>query len=778
MSTILNRGLDVSAKILVCVIAVMAPVGLAQNSATQQVSGSSASQPMEERVVRERVDALLREMTVEEKIGQLSQLFAFPDQPKKPIDDAVSGGHVGSLLFVTDPHEINRLQHLAVEKSRLHIPLIFGFDVIHGFRTIFPVPIAMAASWDPTLVVSTQTIAAKEARSVGIHWAFAPMVDIARDPRWGRIVEGAGEDLYLGSAIAAAQVRGFQGEYLGAPDHLLACMKHFAGYGAAEGGRDYEASNISESQFYNVYLPPFHAAVNAGVGSAMSAYMDVNDIPASANRWLLHDVLREDWKFKGMVVSDANAVKSLENHGYAKDIQEAALAAFRAGVDMEMAIDTTAYSKGLAAALQNGEVSLPDIEVADRRILETKLRLGLFENPYVDEARSARVLATPEHRTAARVAAERSAVLLRNEGSLLPLKKSAYTSIAVVGPLADSPLDTLGSWAFQQDLNETVTVLSGLRGKVAANTKIKFTPGVQIQRKFPSFFDEIFHLKPPASWTSQKAQDEIAKAVNLAQTSDLTILVLGEAQNMSGEAASRESLDLPGQEEALLEAVAATGKPVVLVLLNGRPLNIKWAAEHIPAILEAWYPGSQGGNAVANLLFGDAVPAGKLPLTWPRDVGQIPIFYAHNNSQDTQNQGKRYWDEESTPLYPFGFGLSYSTFKFSELSVNRPYIKPGETIDVSFNVENTGTLPADEVAQLYIHQRFGNASRPVRELKGFQRLTLSAHEKRTLHMSLGKNELSYWNAAKKSWVTDSAAFDIWVGDDSAASLHSSFVVKE
>ncbi len=688
---------------------------------------SSGNNRPDEQAVRQRVDALLKEMTLEEKIGQLNQLFKFA--PSKSIDEAVAKGQLGSLLFVTDPAEINRLQHLAVEQTRMHIPLIFGFDVIHGFRTIFPAPLAMAASWDPAMVTRSQTIAAKEAHSVGINWAFAPMLDIARDPRWGRIMEGAGEDPYLGSAIAVAQVRGFQGDYIGAPDHILACMKHYAGYGAAEGGRDYDGSNIPDSQMYNVYLPPFHAAVKAGIGSAMSAYMDLNDVPATGNRWLLHDVLRDQWNFKGFVVSDANSVKSLYNHGYAKDIPEAGLLAFKAGVNMEMAIEFTAFSRSLAAAVQNGQITAQDIEAAARPILEMKVRLGLFEHPYVDVAHSQQVLATPEHRTASRLAAERTAVLLRNEGSLLPLNKNVLKNIAVVGPLADSQRDILGSWVFQQDLNETVTVLGGLREKLGPQVKLNYAPGVQIRRVFPSFFDEIFHTSPPPEWSAQQAKEEMAKAVNFAKSSDLTILVLGEAQDMSGEGASRESLDLPGQEEQLMEAVVATGKPVVLVLLNARPLNIKWAAAHVPAILEAWYPGTQGGNAVANLLFGDAVPGGKLPVTWPRDVGQIPIFYAHNTTQAPENQGKRYWDEESTPLYPFGYGLSYSTFRFSNLKLSQPQIKPGETIEVTFDVENTGNSSADEVAQLYIHQQSGSASRPVRELKGFERITLAAHEK-------------------------------------------------
>lgn len=733
-----------------------------------------SSAPPNDQAIRQRVDALLQQMTPEEKLGQLNQLFAFG--PPGALDAPVSSGQVGSLLFVTNPAEINRFQHLAVEKTRLHIPLIFGFDVIHGFRTIFPVPLAMAASWDPAAVTRAQAVAAQEARSVGIAWAFAPMLDIARDPRWGRMVEGAGEDPYLGSAMAAAQVRGFQGDYIGAPDHILACMKHFAGYGAAIGGRDYDEAYIPETLLYNVYLAPFHAAVKAGVGSAMSAYMDLNDVPATGNRWLLHDVLRDQWKFTGFVVSDANAVKSLERHGFAKDVNEAGLDAFKAGVDMEMAIGFTAFSKSLPDALRRGEITAQQLDDAVRPILEMKMRLGLFEHPYVDEAHSKEVLAAPEHRVIARETAERTAVLLRNEGNLLPLSKTAYKKIAVIGPLADSQMDTLGSWAFQYDLPETVSVLAGLRNKLGSQEDVNYAQGVQISRKFPSFFDNINHLKKQPARSAEEAKDEMSKAVSLAGSSDLAILVLGEAQNMSGEAASRESLDLPGGEEQLLESVVAAGKPVVLVLFNGRPLNINWASTHVPAILDVWYPGTQGGNAVANLLFGDAVPGGKLPFTWVRDEGQIPTYYAHNTTQAPQNQGRRYWDEESTPLYPFGYGLSYSTFAFNNVRLSKNSLKPGDTLNVDVDVENTGSVTADEVAQLYIHQRYGSTSRPVRELKGFQRVTLAPHEKRTLHFSLGKDELSYWSTAKKGWVEEPSTYDLWIGGDSTTTLRTSFEV--
>jgi beta-glucosidase len=760
------------AVVLLCAVSLsLAPRISSQAPAAK---ASVSSKPLSDAEVRQRADALLKKMTVEEKIGQLTQLFAI--LAPEDLDEQVAQGKVGSVLFFTDPAEINRLQHLAVDKTRLHIPLIFGFDVIHGFRTIFPVPIAMAASWDPSVATKAQTIAAKEARADGINWAFAPMLDIARDPRWGRIVEGAGEDPYLGSAMASAQVRGFQGDYIGAPDHILACMKHFAGYGAAQGGRDYDESYIPETLLYNVYLPPFHAAVSAGVGSAMSAYMDLNDVPATGNRWLLTDVLRDQWKFKGFVVSDADAVKSLKTHGYAKDLADAAKLALDSGVNMEMALTSSAYSGNLLQLLQKHQISEKQIEDAARPILETKIRLGLFEHPFVDEGRAKEVLATPEHRTAAREAAERTAVLLRNEGQLLPLNKATYKKVAVIGPLGDSQVDTIGPWALRPDVQETVTVLAGLRNKFGSQAEVNFTPGVQIARKFPSLFDDILKIPPVQLWSADKAKEEMSKAVHLANSSDLIILVLGESQNMIGEAASRESLDLPGEQEQLLENVAGTGKPVVLLLMSGRPLNIQWAAEHVPAILEVWYPGTQGGNAVANLLFGDAVPGGKLPFAWPRDDGQIPINYAHNTTQQPEKQGKRYWDEASTPLFPFGYGLSYSTFQFSNLKLCCDSIRLGETLDVSVDVENTANTSADEVAQLYIHQQYGSTSRPVRELKGFQRVTLAPHEKKTLHFAVGKEELTYWSSAKKSWTQEPSTFDIWLGSDSTASLHATFTV--
>ena len=732
-----------------------------------------------------RAAALLAQMTLEEKIGQLNQQF-FLGQIMKPevMEPAIREGKIGSLLFVTDPALINRFQKIAVEQSRLKIPLLFGFDVIHGFRTVFPVPLAMASSWDPALVERAQTVAAREARAVGIRWTFGPMVDIARDPRWGRIVEGAGEDPYLGAKMSAAQVRGFQGSDPSAPGHLLACVKHFAGYGAAEGGRDYDSSYLSDAELYNVYFPPFKAAVDAGVGSVMSAYMNLNDVPATGNEFLLREVLRKEWGFKGFVVSDADSVGSLVTHGFAADKADAAVRALTAGVDMEMSLGLSgignAYITSLANLVKEGRVTTAQIDSAVQRILEAKYKLGLFENPYVDESAVATHHNTPEHRQLARVAAQRSAVLLRNEGNILPLTKgdAKISSIAVIGPLADSKRDMRGPWTLADDMRTAVTVVEGIREKVGPRVKVDYAQGVDMDRIYPSIF-ALFGGPRPAAWSEAQKREEFDKAVALARSSDLVMLVLGEYEEMSGEASTRSTIELPGRQRELLEAVSALGKPTVLVLINGRPLDISWAVNRVPAILEAWHPGSEGGNAIADLLYGDATPGGKLPVTWPRSSGQVPIYYAHNLTQQPESAKdfkSRYWDMPTSPLYPFGYGLSFTTFAYSNLRVSKGEAKVGESVEVTVDVENTGRRAGEEVAQLYIHQRSGSASRPVRELKGFERIALAAGEKKTVRFTLGKAELTYWSSAVKGWVQEPATFDVWAGGDSTAALTTTFRV--
>ena len=727
------------------------------------------------------VQDLLRQMTLEEKIAQLSQLPGMPIPEFKEqvgnMEDVVRKYGAGSVLWVSDPKEINRLQHIAVDESRLHIPILFGLDVIHGYHTIFPAPIAMASSWDPKLAESAQTIAAREARAGGISWTFAPMLDIARDARWGRMVEGAGEDPYLGAAMARAQVAGFQGSQPGSLDRVLACAKHFAGYGAADGGRDYDSSYIPEEQMWNTYLVPFKAALDAGVGTFMSAYMDLNDVPATGNRWLLHDVLRDSWHYRGFVVSDANAVHSLIAHGYARNGQDAAIKAFSAGLDMDMASGT--YLKYLSEEVKQGRVSMDQIDNAVLPILEAKIRLGLFEHPFVDEGQIPRVPNAPESQELARAAVQRSLVLLRNEQALLPLDKRQIRSIAVIGPLADAELDLLGMWGAMTKPGPTVSILQGIKNKVGGTVRVEFAHGPNIRRDIPSFFENvaILPVKEQPQQTPEQARKAFNDAVATAKRNDVTVLVLGEIALMSGEGASRSSLKLSGGQQELLEAVIATGKPVVLVLVNGRPLDISWAAEHVPAILETWYSGSQAGNGIADVLFGDANPAGHLPVSWPRNSGQEPLYYDHNRTQspeDAPDFTSRYWDSSSNPLYPFGYGLSYTSFSYGNVAVDRAQAKVGSIVNVSVDVTNTGNRPGDAVAQLYIHQRAGSASRPVRQLKGFQRVALAPGEKQTLHFKLGPDELQFWSPVKKEWSVEPEQFDVWVGADSAAKLHGEF----
>jgi beta-glucosidase len=753
----------------------------------QAIAQNAPANALADTQVHEKVNSLLRQMTLDEKIAQLSQLPGFPipefrENSEKTLEELIKQNGAGSVLWVSDPKEINRLQHVAVEQSRLHIPVLFGLDVIHGYHTIFPAPIAMASSWDTKMVEEAQAVAAQEARAAGIQWTFAPMVDIARDARWGRMVEGAGEDPYLGAAIARAQVLGFQGKQLGAPDRVLACVKHFAGYGAADGGRDYDSSYIPEEQMWNVYLPPFKAALDAGVGSLMSAYMDLNDVPASGNKWLLHDVLRDAWNFQGFVVSDAVAVRSLATHGYARDFQDAVHKAFAAGLNMDMASGT--YLKYLPLEVQQKRITMQQIDDAVRPVLEIKVRLGLFEHPYFDESRMEQVLNSPAHQDQARRAVQRSVVLLRNEGTLLPLDKSGKTihSIAVIGPLGDADVDLLTMWGAMTKPGPTVNILQGIKDKVGSAVRVGYAHGPNIRREIPSPFENlpISEMKEQPAQSPQEAHQAIEDAVALARRSDLAVLVLGELDLMSAESASRASLRLSNGQQELLEAVSATGKPVVLVLINGRPLDISWAAEHVPAILEAWYPGSQGGSGIADVLFGDANPSGHLPVSWPRSTGTTPIYYSHNLTQlpETAPDFKsRYWDVRSMPLYPFGHGLSYTTFGFDNLKLV-PTAKVGTPIDVSVDVTNTGKRQGDAVVQLYIHQRAGSASRPVRQLKGFERVTLEPGAKRTLHFALGKDELQYWSPPEKKWVVEQEQFDVWVGGDSNAALHGEFRLTE
>jgi beta-glucosidase len=743
-------------------------------------AGTAASVPSETVVAKqaavvERVEALLGRMSLAEKVGQLTQIGGADFIPGPKPEDIIRRGGAGSVLWLNDTKKFNALQKIAVEESPSKIPLLFALDVIHGYRTIFPVPLAMASSWDPAVAEQAQSVAAKEARAAGLHWTFGPMLDIARDARWGRIVEGAGEDPFLGSAMAAAQVRGFQGPYLGAPDHVIACAKHFAGYGAADGGRDYDPVYLSETQLRNVYFPPFQAAVKAGVGTFMSAYMDLNNVPASGNRWLLHDILRGEWGFQGFVVSDAFAVGNLVIEGFACDGHDAAFRALRAGVNMDMASNT--YLQYLVGLVEDGMLKEAELDAAVRPILALKVRMGLFEQPYIDEALLDQVVALPGHRQAARLAAQRSMVLLRNAGGLLPLS-SSLKNIAVIGPLADSKEATEGSWMVFGHQPAAVTVLQGVRTKLP-HARVEYASGPEIRRDFPSPFEDTNSENRKPAQTPEQAEAAFQAAVATARRADLVIMVLGENADMAGEAASRASLDLPGRQEELLKAVVALGKPVVLVLLNGRPLSIVWAAEHVPAILEAWEPGSEGGNAVADILFGDANPGGKLPVTFPRGASHAPLYYARNLTHAPEGSlmyRSRYLDSPTTPLYPFGFGLSYTTFSIANLRVSASQVKVGQSVTVAADVTNPGRISGDEVLQLYIHQKAGSDSRPMRELKGFERIALRPGETKTVSFRLGPDELGYWSTNAGKWVQETADFDIWVGADSLATLHADLAV--
>jgi beta-glucosidase len=726
--------------------------------------------------VAARVEVLLARMSLAEKIGQLNQVGGADFAPGPKAEDQIRVGGAGSVLWLNDTRRFNELQKIAVEESPSGIPLLFALDVIHGYRTIFPVPLAMAAAWDPAVPEQSQAVAGRESRAAGLHWTFAPMLDIARDARWGRIVEGAGEDPYLGAAVAAAQVRGFQGDDLADPERVLACAKHFAGYGASDGGRDYDPVYMSETQLRNIYLPPFAAALQAGSATFMSAYMDFNDVPASGSRFLMRQILREEWGFDGFVVSDAFAVGNMVIQGHARDGRDAALRGIKAGVNVDMSSYT--YANHVAELVAEGALTVAEIEELVRPILALKIKLGLFERPYVDEDLLAQVVARPDHRATARWAAQRSMVLLKNEGGLLPLTK-ALKNIAVIGPLADSMSATEGSWMVFGHQPAAVTVLAGIRARLPDAT-VTYAPGPEIRRDIPSWFEGLMagETRKPAQ-TPEEAEAAFQAALATARAADQIVMVLGETDLMSGEAASRASLDLPGRQEELLKAVVALGKPVVLVLLNGRPLSINWAAEHVPAILEAWEPGSEGGHAVADILFGDVNPGGKLPVTFPRKGSHGPLYYARNlthSPEGSRMYNPRYWDGLPTPLYPFGFGLSYTTFAFANLQVSAAQVKVGETVTVSVDVTNTGPVVGDEVAQLYIHQRWGSDSRPMRELKGFVRVTLQPGETQTVTFPLGPDELRYWSTNAGGWIQEPAAFDVWVGGDSLATLHAEFEV--
>jgi beta-glucosidase len=714
--------------------------------------------------IESRVNSLLKQMTLEEKIGQINQYSA--GQPTGPgtgrsnYEEMIAKGQVGSLFNVNGP-DVNRYQKIAVEQSRLKIPMIFGLDVIHGYRTEFPIPLALSATWDPGLVERASRIAAIEARADGIQWTFSPMVDIARDARWGRITESAGEDPYLGSAIARAYVLGYQGKALNDPTSILACMKHYVGYGAAEGGRDYNTTEIPDRLLRQVYLPPFKAGMDAGAATFMSAFNSLNEVPASANPFTLDQVLRKEWGFKGFVVSDWTSIAETIAHGTAIDGAAAARKSLTAGVDMDM--ESNLYWTTLADQIKSRKVPMSVLDEAVRRILRVKIAMGLFENPYakLDPSQMLR----PAHLEVAREAAEKSFVLLKNQ-NLLPLKPEA--KVALIGPLADSAGDMLGAWGAKGDAKDVITLRAALAEKLG--NRLIYAKGTEILTKSDAGF---------------------AAAVQAAQQADIVLVALGEnAPEMTGEAASRAELGFPGNQQQLLEAVANTGKPVVLLVFSGRPLVLSWSAENVGAILEAWFPGVQAGPALVRTLYGDNNPSGRLTASFPRSVGQEPLYYnalptgrpIPNPPPDAPKYFSRYIDQASTALYPFGFGLSYTSFTYAQVTLsdstfNAADLNSGKAkITVTAEVKNNGTRPGEEVVQLYINQRGTSVSRPVRELKGFQRVPLQPGESKKVSFALGHEELAFWNIDMKN-VVEPAAVKVWVAGNSVDGTPAELTIK-
>jgi len=729
--------------------------------------------------VEQRIDALLAQMTLQEKVGQLVQVtpFAFP-QPEtgqendldevendmihmrvsKMLGEKLRAGEIGSVFGTSDPAFVNQIQRLAVEESRLGIPLLIGNDVIHGFRTIYPIPLAEACTWDPELLQRASQAAAEEASACGTDWIFAPMVDIARDARWGRIAEGAGEDPHLGRAMAQARVKGFQAAGFESGRRIVACPKHYAAYGATQDGRDYNTVDISERTLREVYLPPFKAAIDAGAGSLMSSFNEISGTPSTASKLLLDTILREEWQWPGLVVSDYDAVMELIHHGLAADLKEAARLSILAGVDMDMM--SLGYDQHLADLVRSGAVPETRLEEAVRRVLRLKVRLGLFEHPYCDESLAARILLKEDHQQLSLETARESMVLLKNDENLLPLT-AGKDRILLVGPLADNQLDMLGTWSFFGRAEEVETVLDGMRTYLGEEmlTLVKGCP------------------------IGGSEQADIQEAVNAAQKADVIVAVLGESANMSGEAHSRAHLGLPGRQQELLDALAETGKPVILVVMSGRPLVIPKAARQAKALLAAWHGGSRAGQAVADLLFGKTTPSGKLTASWPRAEGQVPVYYAHKNtgrplsSAGTQQFEEvfksRYIDESNEPLFAFGHGLSYTEFAYRDLQVASKVIGKESALEASVVVENIGAYGGAEVVQLYVRDLVASLTRPVKELKGFQRVQLQPGEAQKVNFEIPVRELGFIGP-DLSYIVEPGHFKVWIGPDSARGLEGEF----
>jgi beta-glucosidase len=740
---------------------------------------SSCTSPASTTSVDARVDSVLALMTLDEKIGQLNLPsvgdFVTGQASSADITRKIEQGLVGGVFNVKTVTKIKQIQQIAVEKSRLKIPLLFGMDVIHGYQTGFPIPLALSSTWDLPLIEQTARIAAQEATADGINWTFSPMVDIARDPRWGRIAEGSGEDPFLGSAIAKAMVKGYQGDDLAANNTMMACVKHFALYGAAEAGRDYNTVDMSESRMHNEYLPPYKAAVEAGVGSIMTSFNDINGVPATANAWLLTDVLRKQWGFNGFVVSDYTGVSEMTSHGIG-DLQTVSAQALAAGLDMDMVAE--GFLTTLKKSLEDGRVTQQQIDDACRRILKAKFQLGLFDDPYryCNESRANEIF-TDANRAVARQAAAKSFVLLKNEKNLLPLKKNS--SIALIGPLADAKENMVGTWAVATDFSKATSLRAGLENALGEKAVVHYAKGSNLHtdktlEERGTMFGKILHRDER---TEMQLREE---AVRIASKADVIVAALGEAAEMSGECSSRTDIDIPETQQELLKALLKTGKPVVLVLFTGRPLAITWENENVPAILNVWFGGTEAGNAIADVLFGDVNPSGKLTATFPQNIGQVPIYYAHKNTGRPLEPGKwfekfksNYADVSNDPLYPFGFGLSYTTFAYGKVEVNKASLKAGETVSVSCEVRNTGAREGEEIVQLYLRDVEASVTRPVRELKGFQRIALKPGETKKISFTLSIEELSFYNN-EMIFGAEPGIFKVFVGPDSQTMNEASF----
>nr|WP_314834729.1 beta-glucosidase BglX [uncultured Flavobacterium sp.] len=726
-------------------------------------------------VLETKVDSVLKLMTLEEKVGQLNQYNGFWEitgptpkegQAAKKYED-LKKGLVGSMLNVKGVKDVRALQKIAVEQTRLGIPLIFGFDVIHGYKTISPIPLAEAASWDLEAIKKSAAIAAEEASSVGLNWTFAPMVDISRDARWGRVMEGAGEDTYLGSKIAVARVQGFQGD-LSSNKNILACAKHFAGYAFAESGRDYNTVDVSETTLQNIIFPPFKATVDAGVRTFMNSFNELNGIPATGNSYLQRQVLKGDWKFDGFVVSDWGSINEMIPHGYAKDSKHAAEIALNAGSDMDM--ESSAYVEHLVALVNEGKVKESLIDDAARRILKVKFELGLFDNPYkyCDETREKETVGSPAIQEGVLDMAKKSIVLLKNQNDLLPLKKSGQ-KIALIGALANDKTSPLGSWRIAADENTAVSVLEGLENY--KGNQLNYAKGADVSVGRTQF---IWETK-----INTTDKSGFAEAIATAKQADIVVMVLGEHGLQSGEGRSRADIGLPGVQQELLEEIFKVNPNIVLVLNNGRPLAIPWADEHIPAIVEAWQLGTQSGNAIAQVLYGDYNPSGKLPMTFPRNVGQVPIYYNYKNTgRPVMNEPdsvfwSHYIDEKNTPLYPFGYGLSYSKFEYSDMQLTSNSFAKNGKIEVSVNIKNTGKVTGKEVVQMYIRDLIGSITRPVKELKGFEMIELKPNETKKVVFLIDEKTIQYFTANAK-WESESGDFKVFIGGSSAKTLERDF----